>query len=89
KKYFLFKNLDKIQFIVNSRDPMLIFMIYSKKIRSHFCIFLSNIILLIFAFYITGTPIPKAPSREHTSFLNVLLDSYLLSQRFLKVSFLE
>ncbi|APA81798.1 hypothetical protein K688_0524 [Campylobacter jejuni HB-CJGB-LXC] len=45
--------------------------------------------MLIFAFYITGTPIPKAPSREHTSFLNVLLDSYLLSQRFLKVSFLE
>lgn len=39
-----------------------------KKIRSHFCIFLSNIILLIFAFYITGTPIPKAPSREYTSF---------------------
>ncbi|EBF5721918.1 hypothetical protein cje146_05835, partial [Campylobacter jejuni subsp. jejuni 2008-894] len=31
KKYFLFKNLDKIQFIVNSRDPMLIFMIYSKN----------------------------------------------------------
>ncbi|MDV6021196.1 hypothetical protein OT326_06860 [Campylobacter jejuni] len=38
--------------------------------------------MLIFAFYITGTPIPKAPSREHTSFLNVLLDSYLLSQIF-------
>lgn len=32
--------------------------------------------MLIFAFYITGTPIPKAPSREHASFLNVLLDSY-------------
>ncbi len=32
--------------------------------------------MLIFAFYITGTPIPKAPSREYTSFLNVLLDSY-------------
>lgn len=47
-----------------------------KKIQSHFCIFSSGIILLIFAFYITGTPIPKAPSREHASFLNVLFDSY-------------
>ncbi|MCH3738606.1 hypothetical protein, partial [Campylobacter coli] len=66
--YFLFKNLDKIQFIVNSRDPMLIFMIYSKKYNPIFVFFLSGIILLIFAFYITGTPIPKAPSREYTSF---------------------
>lgn len=32
--------------------------------------------MLIFAFYITGAPIPKAPSREHSSFLDVLLDSY-------------
>ncbi|KAJ9786907.1 hypothetical protein QR377_07275 [Campylobacter jejuni] len=32
--------------------------------------------MLIFAFYITGIPIPKAPSKEHASFLNVLLDSY-------------
>ncbi len=47
-----------------------------KKYNPIFVFFLSGIILLIFAFYITGTPIPKAPSREHTSFLNVLLDSY-------------
>ncbi len=47
-----------------------------KKYNPIFVFFLSGIILLIFAFYITGTPIPKAPSREHASFLNVLLDSY-------------
>ncbi|EFP2571048.1 TPA: hypothetical protein R4O50_001491 [Campylobacter coli] len=47
---------------------MLIFMIYSKKYNPIFVFFLSGIILLIFAFYITGTPIPKAPSREYTSF---------------------
>ncbi|WP_394562304.1 hypothetical protein [Campylobacter coli] len=51
-------------------------MIYSKKYNPIFVFFLSNIILLIFAFYITGAPIPKAPSREHSSFLDVLLDSY-------------
>ncbi|EJC2889189.1 hypothetical protein MYH19_001827 [Campylobacter coli] len=39
-----------------------------KKYNPIFVFFLSGIILLIFAFYITGTPIPKAPSREHTSF---------------------
>ncbi|EJT9535804.1 hypothetical protein VRP39_001233 [Campylobacter jejuni] len=39
-----------------------------KKYNPIFVFFLSNIILLIFAFYITGTPIPKAPSREYTSF---------------------
>lgn len=60
-----------------------------KKYNPIFVFFLSGIILLIFAFYITGAPIPKAPSREHASFLNVLLDSYLLSQQLLKVSFLE
>lgn len=43
-----------------------------KKYNPIFVFFLSGIILLIFAFYITGTPIPKAPSREHTSFLNIL-----------------
>lgn len=47
-----------------------------KKYNPIFAFFLSGIILLIFAFYITGTPILKAPSREHVSFLNVLLDSY-------------
>lgn len=47
-----------------------------KKYNPIFVFFLSGIILLIFAFYITRTPIPKAPSREHASFLNVLLDSY-------------
>ncbi|ENY3653711.1 C4-dicarboxylate transporter DcuC, partial [Campylobacter jejuni] len=47
-----------------------------KKYNPIFVFFLSGIILLIFAFYITGTPIQKAPSREHASFLNVLLDSY-------------
>ena len=47
-----------------------------KKYNPIFVFFLSGIILLIFAFYITGTPIPKAPSREHASFLNILLDSY-------------
>lgn len=47
-----------------------------KKYNPIFVFFLSGIILLIFAFYITGAPIPKAPSREHASFLNVLLDSY-------------
>lgn len=47
-----------------------------KKYNPIFVFFLSNIILLIFAFYITGAPIPKAPSREHSSFLDVLLDSY-------------
>ncbi|ELN3669051.1 hypothetical protein Q3B06_001807, partial [Campylobacter jejuni] len=39
-----------------------------KKYNPIFVFFLSGIILLIFAFYITGTPIPKAPSREYTSF---------------------
>lgn len=47
-----------------------------KKYNPIFVFFLSGIILLIFAFYITGAPIPKAPSREHSSFLDVLLDSY-------------
>lgn len=47
-----------------------------KKYNPIFVFFLSGTILLIFAFYITGTPISKATSREHTSFLNVLLNSY-------------
>ena len=47
-----------------------------KKYNPIFVFFLSGIILLIFAFYITGAPIPKDPSREHASFLNILLDSY-------------
>lgn len=41
---------------------------YILKYNLIFVFFLSNIILLIFAFYITGTPIPKTPSREYTSF---------------------
>ncbi|EJQ9642631.1 hypothetical protein NZT90_000800 [Campylobacter jejuni] len=41
---------------------------YILKYNPIFVFFLSGIILLIFAFYITGTPIPKAPSREYTSF---------------------
>ncbi|MDA3968701.1 C4-dicarboxylate transporter DcuC [Helicobacter ibis] len=47
-----------------------------KKYNPIFIFLFSGIILIIFAFYITGTPIPKSPTREDVSFLNVLLDSY-------------
>ncbi|EAL3867310.1 hypothetical protein D4A79_09460, partial [Campylobacter coli] len=52
KKYFLFKNLDKIQFIVNSRDPMLIFMIYSKKYDPIF-VFFFQILSCLFLLFIS------------------------------------
>lgn len=48
-----------------------------KKYNPIFVFLFSGIILIIFAFYITGTPIPKSPAREDISFLNVLLDSYV------------
>lgn len=51
-------------------------LLYTQKIQSLFCIFSFRYYLAYFCFFITGTPIPKASSREHASFLNVLLDSY-------------
>lgn len=47
-----------------------------KKYNPIFIFLFSGIILLIFAFYALGVPIPKAPKRESISFLSVLLDSY-------------
>ena len=47
-----------------------------KKYNPIFVFLFSGIILLIFAFYVTKAPIPKAPIRESASFLDVLLDSY-------------
>ncbi|ELG2618029.1 hypothetical protein RAW73_001245 [Campylobacter jejuni] len=43
-------------------------MIYSKKYDPIFVFFLSGIILLIFAFYITGTPIPKLQAESIQAF---------------------
>lgn len=39
-----------------------------KKYNPIFVFFLSGIILLIFAFYITGAPIPKAPTENMQAF---------------------
>lgn len=47
-----------------------------KKYNPIFTFLLSGMLILIFAFYFTGTPIPKAPARESVSFLDVLLDSF-------------
>ena len=49
-----------------------------KQYNPIFVFFLSGLLLLICAFYITGSPIPKAPVRvtEEMTFLNVLLDSF-------------
>ena len=49
-----------------------------KQYNPIFVFFLSGLLLLIFAFYVTGAPIPKAPVRpaEQMTFLNILLDSF-------------
>lgn len=49
-----------------------------KKYNPIFVFLFSGLVLLIFAFYTTGTPIPNAPKRavEELSFLNVMLDSF-------------
>lgn len=47
-----------------------------KKYNPIFTFLFSGMIILIFAFYYFGTPIPKAPSRESASFLDVILDSF-------------
>ena len=49
-----------------------------QKYNPIFVFLLSGLVLLIFAFYLTGSPIPKAPIRspEEMTFLNVLLDSF-------------
>ncbi|WDL73154.1 C4-dicarboxylate transporter DcuC [Helicobacter winghamensis] len=47
-----------------------------KKYNPIFTFLFSGMIILIFAFYFTGAPIPKAPVRESASFLDVLLDSF-------------
>ena len=49
-----------------------------QKYNPIFVFLLSGLVLLIFSFYLTGSPIPKAPIRspEEMTFLNVLLDSF-------------
>lgn len=47
-----------------------------KKYNPIFTFLFSGVIILIFAFYFTGAPIPKSPVRESVSFLDVLLDSF-------------
>ena len=47
-----------------------------KKYNPIFTFLFSGMIILIFAFYYFGVPIPKAPSRESASFLDVILDSF-------------
>lgn len=47
-----------------------------KKYNPIFTFLFSGMIILIFAFYYFGVPIPKAPSRESASFLDVVLDSF-------------
>ncbi|TLD87285.1 C4-dicarboxylate transporter DcuC [Helicobacter sp. MIT 05-5294] len=49
-----------------------------KNYNPIFVFLFSGLVLLVGAFYLTGSPIPKAPMRllEETSFLNVLLDSF-------------
>ena len=47
-----------------------------KKYNPIFVFLFSGILILVFAFYFTGMPIPKSPVRESASFLDVLLDSF-------------
>ncbi|MCR2057591.1 C4-dicarboxylate transporter DcuC, partial [Campylobacter helveticus] len=47
-----------------------------KKYNPIFTFLFSGMIILIFAFYYFGVPIPKAPAREALSFLDVVLDSF-------------
>ncbi|TNB62373.1 C4-dicarboxylate transporter DcuC [Campylobacter helveticus] len=47
-----------------------------KKYNPIFTFLFSGMIILIFAFYYFGVPIPKAPVREALSFLDVVLDSF-------------
>ncbi|TLD79887.1 TRAP transporter large permease subunit [Helicobacter sp. MIT 11-5569] len=47
-----------------------------KKYNPIFVFLFSGLLILIFAFYFTGAPIPKAPIRESASFLDVILDSF-------------
>ncbi len=60
-----------------------------KKYNPIFVFFLSGIILLIFAFLYHRNTYTKNSKQRVYKLLNVLPDSYLLSQRLLKVSFLE
>lgn len=47
-----------------------------KKYNPIFTFLFSGMIILIFAFYYFGVPIPKAPVRENANFLDILLDSF-------------
>ncbi|MDO4673685.1 C4-dicarboxylate transporter DcuC [Campylobacter sp.] len=49
-----------------------------KKYNPIFTFLFSGLMLLIFAFYFFGVPIPKAPAREASSLLDVILDSFAL-----------
>ncbi|MBX7491464.1 C4-dicarboxylate transporter DcuC [Helicobacter turcicus] len=47
-----------------------------KKYNPIFVFLFSGILILVFAFYFLGVPIPKAPLRESANFLDVVLDSF-------------